>query len=388
MVSATAAHGNYTPDYYAQRALDYLVERRGLAQFVRKTYHDERTAFSEGDRIKIRQPGSVAVKDETDLAFETLAARDVELVLDKFKHASFEVKDWDAAYSGEKLLMEHIFPAVDGVAEQIDRDLHGLSTSVGPYHTVGGTPGVSDVTGPLQKLMRNKCPITQTENMFFVCGPQLWADFLNVSAFTQWQGSGSTGEAAQVGGQIGQRFGFNFLPSTIVPSHTAGAGITASAPKMQGAKTVGTTSFTIDDTSLTGAVAAGDIITITHTDGTTRDYAIASAATAASNAVAIVITRGLIKAVADNAVCSFVTASKIENIAMHRNALGFAMAPLPQTADHAASANVATATDPQTQLSIRVAKQWDISSRKMLVAVDALYGVTVLDDSLACRVRS
>lgn len=387
MVTKTAAHGNYHPQYWANRALRYLKEKRGIARLVSRAYDDERRSFELGDQIKIRQPGSIAAKDETDLTFETLAPRSVNLALDTYRHASYEVKDWDAAFAGDRLMREHIMPAVDSVANAVETSIIGLTTKVGPFVAQSSSAAVADVTAAIAKLMQNKCPIQDAANMFGIVGPTTYAELLELAAFTQHQGAGNVGVSSQVDGEIGRRYGFNWVPMTIVPAHTAGAGVTASAPKIDGSGSAvakGTTSIEVDDTSLTGSVKAGDIITISG-----RDYAIAADASDNSNAITLTLTRGLVEEIADNTAVSFTTSNAVEeNLMFHRDAFAYAMAPLPASMPQMASAQVATAVDPDSGLSLRLAMGWDIASKKSLVSVDALWGVQVLDDSLALRLRN
>lgn len=384
MVTPTAAHGNYHPQIYANRALDYLKKKRGVARLVSRAYDEERRNVDRGDQIKIRQPGAVLAKDEGDLSFEELKPRSVNLVVDQYRHASYEVTDWDAAFAGDRLMREHVEPAVDAVALEVERSIIGLATKVGPHVAQSGPAASGDITSMLKTLMENDCPTADAARMFCLVGPSTFKELLDISAFTQHQGSGQTGVDSQIEGEIGRRFGFNFVPQTIMPSHTAGAGITAAAPMLNGAVDKGATSIVVDDSTLTGGVAAGDMITIAG-----RGYAIAAPATASGNSISLTLERGLIAAAADNTAVSFTTSDAIEeNLGFHTNALGFAMAPLPASAPQMASASVATATDPLSGLSLRLAMGWDIRTKKSLVSVDALWGVQVLDDSLACRLRN
>lgn len=386
MVTATSAHGNYNVQVYANTALEHLQGKRGIARVCSRRYDEELRSVGQGDRIKIRQPGAVAVKDDSDLSFESLAPRDVDLLVDQYWHASYEVKDWDQAYAGERIVNEHILPSVDGVAQKIETQLYGLALDVGPFVEAGSSLAVADITGARTKLMKNRCPITDAANMYLAIGADGSDDLLQLAAFSQHQGGGQVGVDAQVDGMLGRKYGMMVHETIFLPTHTPGS-LTSATPKVQGAVAKGATSLTIDDGTQTGTVAAGDIITLTHSDGTTRDYAIASAATAAGNATAITLERPTIAATDNDSDVTVTQGTKEENIAFHSNAFAFAMPPLPAGVPQMASAQVATATDAQSGLSIRVAIGWDITDRKTKVVVDALWGVKCLDDSLACRIR-
>ena len=68
----------------------------------------------------------------------------------------------------------------------------------------------------------------------------------------------------------------------------------------------------------------------------------------------------------------------------HRNAFALAFAPLPMTGD-GRGAMIDTITDPVTGLSLRARMWYDGDTAKNFVALDALYGMQVLDPMLAVR---
>lgn len=378
---SSASLGNYNPQFYANEALAYLKKNLGVARLVNRRYENERNSFNRGDVVKLRRPAAVTVKTHSDMAFETLAPEDTTLTLDTYRHASFEVPDLDILASGDQFVTDHIAPNVTALADAVDAALLGLYKEVGAASAVTATPVATDITAARKVLFDNKCPITDEANMFFVVSSALDKGLLDLSAFTQWQGAGQQGVESQIRGQLGRRYGFNFFASQNVQSHTAGA-VTASAPKVQGALSKGATSFTVDDTSLTGTVTAGDIITISGIA-----YGITAAATASGNAISIAISPGLQAAVADNTAVTFTQTSKVENLAFHREAFALCMAPMPIT-PWMNSAMVARQTDPDTGISVRFALGWDITDNKTKCRLDTLFGVKSLNPFLACRARA
>jgi hypothetical protein len=73
----------------------------------------------------------------------------------------------------------------------------------------------------------------------------------------------------------------------------------------------------------------------------------------------------------------------IHNIAMHEQAFGLAYVPLemPQGVDFAA-----VETDPDTGISIRIVRQWDINSDKFKTRADVMYGWAPLRPEWACKI--
>lgn len=378
---SSASLGNYNPQLYANEALIFLKKHLGIAKLVNRRFEGERNSYGRGDVVKLRRPAAVTVKTHSDMTFETLSPENQTLTLDTYKHASFEVPDLDILATGRQFVDEHIAPNVVALADAVDAAILGKYTEVGAASAVTATPAASDITAARKVLFDNKCPVTDEANMFFVVSSALDKGLLDLSAFTQWQGSAQPGVEAQIRGMLGTRYGFNFFASQNVPSHTAGA-ITASAPKVNGALARGATSVIIDDTSLTGTVKAGDIVTISGIA-----YAITADAPASGNAITVSVSPAIQATVADNTAVTFTQTSKVENLAFHRDAFALAMAPMP-ILPWMGSALVARQTDEDTGISIRFALGWDITDNKTKCRLDCLFGVKSLNPFLACRARA
>lgn len=380
--------GAWNAQMYANEALRYLSNRRNFLTTINTGYDQERRSYNRGNTISIKRRQRPTVKDETDLTFESLDPGTTELTVDKYRHASLDVLDWDRAFAGPDFLETHVFPCVDEISDTVATLCMQMAyRNVGPYHVVGSTPAVSDITATQAVLLANKCPTTDEMNMFFQISPSLNAALLNLSAFTQHQGAGTVGVGDQVTGQLTRRFGFNFFPTQLLSTHTAGA-ITAASPNLDGGGSPvakGTTTITVDDGTLTGTVKAGDALTIA---GDSTVYVITADATASGNAIELDISPGLQVQAADDALVTFVQStlnSQIMNLAYHREAFAFAAVPLPRAAEQMAAANVGVASDPQSGLSLRVCMGWDMATRKNRLVVDTLFGFKVLNPMLACR---
>jgi hypothetical protein len=377
--------GAWNAQMYANEALRYLSNRRNFLLTVNTSYDRERQSYDRGNTITIKKRQRPTVKDETDLSFEAMNPGTSQLTVDKYRHTSLDVLDWDRAFAGPDFLETHVFPCVDEIGDAVATICMQLAyQGVGPYHIVGGTPAVSDITATQKILLANKCPTTDEANMFFQISPTLNASLLNLSAFTQHQGAGERGVGDMVTGQLTRKFGFNFYPTQLLSTHSTTA-VTGASPNVKGETAKGSTSIIVDDGTLTGSFKAGDAFTIA---GDTTVYAITADATASGNEVTLSIAPELQVTAADEALVTFVQTTlngQIMNLAYHREAFAFAAVPLPRAAEQMAAANVGVATDPQSGLSLRVCMGWDMATRKNRLVVDTLFGFKVLNPMLACR---
>lgn len=378
--------GVYNPIFYAQEALIQLESALGMAGRVHRGFDEERKSANKGDTINIRRPSTFTAQNAPSTA-QDLDTETVAMVLDQWKEVKFKLTDKELAYTGERIINDHIRPAAYALADNVDQALNALYADIPWLYSLNASPGsvVTDVTGPRKVLFDNGVPIGDSSNMFYEVDGTLEAGLLANSAFGQWQGAGPTGQATQVRGAMGERFGLNFFANqNVTAGHTSG---TASATTLavladtsKGATTIG-----LDAGSVTGTVVPGDSFVIA---GNTQRYAITNTVTAATNAFAgVTFTPPLAADAAEDAVVTLTTSdSTAENIAFHRNAFGLGMAPLPDSAREL-GAKVETVQDPITGLSLRARVYYVGDSSEVHVALDILYGVKTLDPNLAVRCR-
>lgn len=375
--------GVYNPIMYAQEALIQLESAMGMARTVHRGFEEERRTYQRGETINIRRPSSFTAANAPSSA-QDLATETVTITLNQWKEVKFTLTDKELAFTTDRIIQDHIRPAAVALADNVDQALAGLYDDIPWYHTLAATPTVADVTGARRVLFDNKVPLN-VGDVFCMANGKLESELLNLTAFTQQQGAGALGVESQMTGYLGRRYGADFFANQNVQSHTS-TGITASAPKVDGggsAVAAGTSTLTIDDTTLTGAVAVGDILEIS---GVTQKFVITAAATASGNAVSCAIAPALPSAVADDTAVDFVQADASENMMYHRNAFALVTAPLPRIGD-GAGARIASVTDPKTGLSLRSRIYYDGANSAVYVALDILYGVITLDRNMAVRMR-
>lgn len=381
--------GYYDPAFYANEALIFLRKSLGFANTVHMGFDDERRAFGRGDVINIRRPATFTAQDAASVAQDATTGS-VQIALDQWKEVKFKLSDKELAYTGERMITEHIAPAAYALADKIDQDGCALIKQI-PQSSLTGAPAtVENLLDTRRILMTNGVPMSDPSRLSVMVTPVIEQQMLNLTAFSQWQGSGTVGTESQITGALGGRFGYGrIFANQNVPAHTAGTPSTTSV-LAKGAYLTGVSTMTLDAGTLTGDVKAGDIFTVGG-----RSYAITNNVTAASNElVGVTFTPALEADVADNAAVTLNCTTVIgENVAYHRDAFALAMARLPDYSNtglfgtSALGASVASVQDPVTGLSLRSRIYYVGNSSEVHVALDVLYGWKVLNPRMATRLR-
>lgn len=372
--------GVYNPIFYAQEALIQLEKALGMAGRIHRGYDEERRSFAKGQTISIRKPSTFSAQNAPSSA-QDLATEYVDISLDQWKEVKFALTDKELAYTGERIINDHIRPASYALADNIDQALAGLYADVPWYYDLSGTPVVADVTGPRKVMFDNSVPVTDANFMHYMMDGTLSHALMGLAAFSQWQGAGDTGVSTQQRGTLGQKYGMECFANQNVQSHTAGT-FACAAPLISGAHAKGATSVTIyHASSLTGTLKKGDSFVIA---GNSQRYAVTADATAAANSITVSITPGLANAQSGDEAVTVRTDTHTANLAFHRNAFALAMAPLSEMGNEL-GAKIATITDPITGLAIRSRLYYVGNSSEVHVALDVLYGYKTLDPNLGCR---
>tara|TARA_R110000787_G_scaffold42303_2_gene103985 strand:+ start:1345 stop:2529 length:1185 start_codon:yes stop_codon:yes gene_type:complete len=389
--------GVYNPIFYAQEALIQLEKALGLASRVHMGFDAERKAFGLGDTINIRRPSTFTVEDAPATARD-VTTETTSLSLDKWREVKFKLTDKELAFTGERIINDHIRPAAYALADDIDtklRDLYHLF----PSFSVGSAPVVAaDLTQVRASMFANQVPLQDVGNIHMMVGGQEEMELMNLEAFSQYQGAGDAGVNTQLRGSLGMKYGMEIFANQNVKNLAAGD--VSTMADAVGAIDNGGTAYAAGDTSiaLTGltnsaTIKVGDSIQV-GSAGAYKTYAVTTAATvhASANTVTVVISPGVKKAdVAAFANAEVVTVLKQsagnQCLAFHKNSMALAMAPLSEMGNEL-GANIATVQDPITGLSLRSRVYYVGDSSEVHVALDVLYGVQVLDGQLGHRMSA
>lgn len=376
--------GPYNPVFYAQEALIQLEKALGMAARVYRGYDAERSSFNRGDSISIKKPSTFSAQSAPSSA-QDLDVGTITLTLNQWKEVKFALTDKELAYTGDRIITDHIRPAAYALADDIDVALCSLYKDVPWVYALAGTTAATDITGPRKILFDNRVPMNDG-NLHYMVGGALEADFLNLAIFHNANTAGPTNnEGALLRGSLGTRFGVEVFANQNVQTHTPGT-LNDTSVLTNGTFAKGATSIDLDEVTLTGSTAIGDSFSIA---GQTQRYAITNVVAASGNALTgVTFTPPLVAAVGDGTAVTIDQEGTaiVQHTQFHTNAFAIAMAPLPQIPGEL-GARVAVVSDPISGLSLRSRMYYDGDNSKVVVALDVLYGVKTLDPNLAVRGR-
>lgn len=215
-----------TPDVIAAAALANLYENTVMANLVHRDYEPE-FANKVGDTITIRKPATFVANDfvrANGIQIQDATESSTSITLNKFKDVSFAVTAEDMTLSIKDFSAQLLDPAMQAIAEAIDRDILslrddvtnvvGLSTDTDPWDD----PKVAVDAGSLL----DQANVPQTERRLVV-GARTKAAWVKDPLFHQAQQRGDTTglREASLGARV---FGFDPYMSQNVklPAQTTG----------------------------------------------------------------------------------------------------------------------------------------------------------------------
>lgn len=363
----------------ARQALPRLIENLVFPNLIHKDYSNDFVA-GQGDTIRVRKP-VVLTASEFDASNGTSAQdvkeTSVDVTLDKIATVDVEFSAIQKATNVDDLNRLFIEPAAVALAEKINSDglnlYKDIKQTVG---TAGTTPdGLDDFANAAKVLDNANVPTAQRRGVW---NADAMAEFRQIGAIVNAEKSGTT-EALRRG-SIGNIFGIdNYMAQGIKTSGgtTLEAGGTgATGVKVKTAVTNGKTVVLVSNASasatLTGAVKAGDILTLGG-----KNYIISEDATASSNELSVKITENV--TAAQNDAASVITANA-NNLVFHESAFAFVTRPLP------APAGVESYTTSYNGITLRVTRGYNMQYKKEMLSMDILYGYKTMYPEMAVRV--
>jgi len=368
------------------RGLLALREQAVMPRLVNADYSTD--AARRGDTIDVPLPSAVAATDvapgHAAPAQPDSAPSVVQISLHHWKKAGFHLTDREVLEidAEESFVPMQMAEAVRALANAVNASVHAEYAGIyGFVGSPGVTPfaaGVGDATAARRLLNKQLAPRSDRRGVL---------DFdaeANALALPQFSDAEKTGSAAvKIEGEIGRKFGIDWVADDGVPTHVAGTAadadsytITAAAGAAAGATTV---SIRSDDGAPT--LVAGDVISFA---GHAQTYVVTAPATLSTGGIAVAIAPALRAAVA-NAAAVTVRGSHVVNLAFHRDAFALAMRPLSVgMADLALGNRILAMTDAQTGLSLRleVSRQY----KQTVWEFDVLWGVKLVRPELAVRI--
>lgn len=363
------------------RTMAPLRERCPLARTVFSDFSSEVAEFGNTIDVKIWPAAttSAVTPAQVDPAPSNTTPTVVQISLDTWRKSDFHLTD--------KELMEidanvhFIPPALDEASRALANYIESAiatalkNVTYSYVGTAGTTPFATDTSDAVNARKKLAQTLAPAAPRYGIVNADAEANMLSLAAFQDADKAGDTGP--KIDGEIGRKFGINWMYSDFVPTHTLVGDDCALDDSA--ARAVGTKTLHMD--GLSTAPAAGDIFTIA---GDTQTYVVTSSTALVGTDSDVSFEPGLkvaIPAVDGNEVVTFKT-THVANLVYHPKAVGLAMRPIRVPATR--QDTMMSITDPETGLSLTLSvfdqyhqTTWELS---------ALFGVKGLRGEYSCRI--
>lgn len=408
------ANTTLTADIIAKEALMILDNELVMGKKVYRGYEGEFgstvNGHEVGETVTIRRPTDFTVRDGRTASTQDVVEGSTSITVDKQKGVDFKFTSKELSLNIKDLSERVIKPAMVQLANQVDRDIMALYSSVPNWV---GTPGQTinsyvDFAKAPERM--DELAVPQVDRCAALSPADHWGLLGNQTGlYIQRPAEGAYRE-----GSLGVIGGVDTYMSQNVPTHTVG--VATGTPLVNGGsqtsayadvKTTMTQSLITDGwtNSTTGILKAGDVITIAGvyavnpvTKATLpflRQFTVTadanSGATTGPATLTIypaIITSGAFQncsaAPADNAAITVLGTGGTgyrQNLVFQKNAFALAMVPLVMPTGVPGGARQS-----YKGLSVRVQPYYDGANDENNWRLDVLYGVKAIDPRLAVRV--
>lgn len=403
-----------TNSIITKECLMELKNQLGFTKNVNKQYDDQFAVKGGkvGDTINIRKPSRYEVSSGAALTIQDSVDQSVALQLDTQNHVGMAFSSKDRTLSIDEFKARYIKPAMTALANKVDYS--GYASMYKKVYSSVGVPNATALPSTIKGFVNARAKMAllgaPTDGLTSLVDPLVEASLVN--GLTVIPQSNNQLDKQYTKGRMFDAAGLEFIMSQNVAKHTIGA--VDGSPKIkttistQGVSTIAID--TITTASITGAYKEGDVITIgsvyavnpqtRQSTGELMQFTVVADANATSNEVAALsispamYSTGQYKNVdslpQDEALVKVFggTASAYsgivapQNLVFHKDAfvLGCADLVLPD------GAVGSRASDPDSGLSIRMIKDYDINNDREITRLDILYGWKCVYPEFACRV--
>ena len=356
------------------QALMVLRQKIVMLRLVNSDFSME--ARSKNEVITIPDSVAQAVHDvapaATAPALVQVEPGEKMLRLDQWRETYFDATDKDEVEANVGWFMRQTEQAAKALGNDMDAFVHKL---IARYVNAGsGTAGTTPFSADLDLFFTANeglnTGLAPDDNRYVIVNTQAQTNLMKQSAFANADERGST--ITGLTGQLGRKFGYDWFMSQNVQTITRGAD-TALA---MGAQALGATQLTVDTAGAAG-INEGERLT-----NGGNSYQVVTGISGAAGT--ITIDRPLVAAIADNA--SFArTATRVNNIALHRDAVTVAMrSPGPPSPRAGQAGSFSTHRDPESGIILQVEVQRLHAVTRYYFRT--LYGGTALHPELAYQI--
>jgi hypothetical protein len=366
------------------RGLMTLRERATMPRLVNGDYSKD--ASKKGATIDVPVPTAVSTIDVTPNitppAVGGATPTVVQIPLSNWKqNTPIHLTDKEIAEidRNRHFLPMQLDEAIRGLANDVNDDI--MAEYLGVYGYAGSASAVpfattvNAATDSRKVLSQQKAPKGFRRG---VVDFDAEANMLALAAFADAEKTQSA--AVKIEGEIGRKYGIDWVADEAVPTHTTAAAGTVLIDEASVA--IGDTDVHVD--GVTTAIGIGDVFTVA---GDTQTYVAVTVGALSTNDQDITKFAPAAKvAWADDAAVTFKATHKV-NLVFHRDAFAFAMRPLAtQTLNPGNSSEIMSMQDPVTGIVLRL----EVSRQHKQVAweFDILWGAKLVRPELACRLAS
>ena len=391
------ANALLTPSVITKEALAILHQKLNFVGNINTQYDDQyaKSGAKIGNDLKIRLPNEFTVRTGATLSSQDVDESSTTLTVDTQKGVDFTFSSEELTMHIDEFKDRYLEPAMSVLAANIESDALSMYKDVYNFFSgVGAANSFGNIT-QAQKLLTDS--LAPYGDRSYLHNPQSVVDML-ADTKGLFQDSSSISKQYK-DGQLGKIAGFEHYENTLMPVHTTGTAAATTGYLVNGASQSGS-SLTVDGGTTT--FLKGDVVTIAGVNrvhpetkantGVLQQFVVTadsgSSATTLAVSPAITATGGRqnVSAVpADNAAISKIgggaSADWQETLAFSKNAFAFATADLilPNGVDFAAR-------EVSDGISMRIVRDYAISSDTMPCRIDVLYGYKAIRPQLAARV--
>ena len=396
--------GNYNAQFFADAALWWL--RNNLAHLASHTRIQPGVDLSpavpiteeSGSVVQLRRPSTFAGRDNvapTGSSRQDIQSETATVTLSEHKEVKFEVTDKELAYTRERIIEDHVGPATRAIVEELDTYIHGTLGDLIPNRIDHSIPvGAHTFVRPRAMLRRNL--LREDEPLYYVVSMTTEADLLRAKVVASREVAGEGVETSLKSGIIPTRFGIDTLPTQTADQVFGGIGPDFTNPGdqsltiaariggrhaesflfLEGADSSGAR-YVKGDTFSVGGSNTRYILTQDSTFANGRGYVRFFPALRGNWPYATSVLFGRRTLVEQG--------RHTRDILFAKDVFALTFGRLPKEAK-GGSAEVSVSVDEDTSLSVR-ARIWYLGdTASVRVALDTLFGGTVLDARRAVQV--
>jgi len=387
-----------TPSIITKEALAILHQKCNFIGNIDRQYDDRfaKTGAKIGNDLQIRLPNEFTVRSGAAINLQDVSETSVTLTAATQKGVDFEFSSEELTMHIDDFSERYIQPAISVLAAVIEADAFNMYKDVAnEYDGVGSANSFANMTQMTKILTDNLSPLDSR------CAILNTQSTVDIVADTKglFQDSSSI-KKQYLEGKLGRISGFDIFENTITPTHTTG---TAAE---------GDTSYNVNGASQTGTSVIVDGGTTTFLDGdvitfagcfavhpetkvvstSLRKFVVTADSGASATTLSVlpsIVTSGgkqnCSASPTDNGAVSKLqggaSAAYNQDIMFHKSAFAFVTADLEDVTSYGAWG----AREVMDGISMRIARQFDITNDTFPCRIDVLYGYKAVRPQLAGR---